>query len=53
MITPHAYVETLEKTIKFDQSFGPHTINFSEKITVFDHYKKVFDPLAWKSKKLF
>ena len=53
MITPRAYVETLEKTIKFDQSFGPHTINFSEKITVFDHYKKVFDPLAWKSKKLF
>ena len=50
MITPQAYIETLEKTIKFDQSFGPHTINFSEKITVFDHYEKIFDPLAWKSK---
>ena len=53
VISHFAYVETLEKTIKFDESFGPHTINFAEKITVFDHYKKVFDPFAWKSKTLF
>lgn len=53
VISHFAYVETLEKTIKFDESFGPHTINFAEKTAVFDHYKKIFDPFAWKSKTLF
>ncbi|MEY3697197.1 MAG: hypothetical protein RJA41_847, partial [Actinomycetota bacterium] len=53
MISHFAYVETLEKTIKFDESFGPHTINFAERVAVFDHYQKVFDPFAWKSKTLF
>jgi len=53
VISHFEYVETLEKTIKFDESFGPHTINFAEKVAVFDHYEKVFDPFAWKSKTLF
>lgn len=49
-ISQSTYVEVLEKTIKFEDSFGPHTINFAEKIAVFDHYKKAFDPFAWKTK---
>ena len=49
-ISQSTYVEVLEKTIKFEDTFGPHTINFAEKIAVFDHYKKVFDPFAWKTK---
>jgi hypothetical protein len=49
-ISQSTYVEVLQKTIKFADTFGPHTINFAEKIAVFDHYKKVFDPFAWKTK---
>jgi hypothetical protein len=49
-ISQSTYVEVLEKTIKFDDSYGPHTINFAEQVAVFDHYKKVFDPFAWKTK---
>lgn len=52
-ISQSTYVEVLEKIINFDDSYGPHTINFAEKITVFDHYKKVFDPFAWKTKTSF
>jgi hypothetical protein len=49
-ISQTSYIETLAKSIKFTDSFGPHTINFAENITVFDDYKKVFDPFAWKTK---
>ena len=49
-ISENSYKETLAKTIKFNATFGPHTINFAENIAVFDHYQKVFDPFAWKAK---
>jgi hypothetical protein len=49
-ISENSYKETLAKTIKFNSTFGPHTINFAENIAVFDHYQKVFDPFAWKAK---
>jgi hypothetical protein len=48
-----SYIETLAKSIKFSDSFGPHTINFAENIAVFDSYEKIFDPFAWKSKMSF
>lgn len=49
-ISENSYKETLAKTIKFNATFGPHTINFAENIAVFDQYQKVFDPFAWKAK---
>ena len=52
-ISQTSYIETLVKSIKFSESFGPHTINFGENIAVFDDYKKVFDPFAWKTKVIF
>jgi hypothetical protein len=52
-ISQTSYIETLVKSVKFSDSFGPHTINFAEKIAVFDSYKKIFDPFAWKSKMPF
>ena len=49
-ISQSTYVESLAKSIKFANSFGPHTINFAENVAVFDQYKKIFDPFAWKTK---
>ena len=49
-ISQSTYLESLAKSTKFLDSFGPHTINFAENVAVFDHYKKVFDPFAWKTK---
>ena len=49
-ISQSTYVESLAYSVKFLDSFGPHTINFAANIAVFDHYKKVFDPFAWKTK---
>ena len=49
-ISQTSYIESLVKSVKFLESFGPHTINFAENVAVFDHYKKIFDPFAWKTK---